>query len=79
MGKLIAGQWITDDKLIGLEAKAYSQAEGKFIRGNAQFRNWVTVDGSTGPTGVAGFKAEAGRYHLYGALNCIETLNNWPH
>ncbi|MCB1379817.1 MAG: glutathione S-transferase C-terminal domain-containing protein, partial [Alphaproteobacteria bacterium] len=33
-------------------------------------RNWVTPDGSKGPTGEGGFKAEAGRYHLYVALIC---------
>jgi putative glutathione S-transferase len=30
----------------------------------------VTPDGSAGPTGFGGFKAEAGRYHLYVALIC---------
>src|SRR5690606_37169217 len=32
--------------------------------------NWITPDGSAGPTGDAGFQAEAGRYHLYVALIC---------
>ena len=36
----------------------------------AQFRNWVTADGSPGPSGRGGFRAEAGRYHLYVSLAC---------
>ena len=33
-------------------------------------RNWVTPDGSPGPTGRGGFKAEPGRYHLYVSYAC---------
>lgn len=44
--------------------------QGGFVRQVSKFRNWVTPDGSAGPTGEAGFKAEAGRYHLYVALIC---------
>ncbi|MCH8914072.1 MAG: glutathione S-transferase family protein [Planctomycetes bacterium] len=36
----------------------------------SKVRNWVTPDGAAGPTGGGGFKAEAGRYHLYVATNC---------
>ena len=43
---------------------------GRFVRKNAAFRNWVTPDGAPGPTGEGGFKAEAGRYHLYVSLAC---------
>lgn len=43
---------------------------GEFIRKDSQFRNWITVDGAAGPSGVAGFKAEPGRYHLYVSLAC---------
>jgi putative glutathione S-transferase len=39
--------------------------DGRFIRADAQFRNWVTPDGSPGPSGEGGFAAEPGRYHLY--------------
>jgi putative glutathione S-transferase len=39
-------------------------------QGQSQFRNWITPDGSAGPTGEGGFKAEAGRYHLYVSLAC---------
>ncbi len=43
---------------------------GEFVRKDSQFRNWVTVDGAAGPSGIAGFKAEPGRYHLYVSLAC---------
>src|SRR5690606_27005203 len=36
----------------------------------SQFRNWITADGTAGPSGTDGFKAEAGRYHLYVSLAC---------
>jgi len=41
---------------------------GNFSR--RRFRNWVTPDGSPGPTGEGGFAAARGRYHLYVALAC---------
>jgi len=44
--------------------------KGNFVRKSSQFRNWVTPDGSAGPTGNAGFQAEPGRYHLYVSLAC---------
>ncbi len=47
-----------------------TDAKGGFVRQISGFRNWVTPDGSAGPTGEDGFKAEAGRYHLYVALIC---------
>ncbi|RPE63197.1 putative glutathione S-transferase [Pacificibacter maritimus] len=43
---------------------------GKFVRSTAGFRNWITPDGAAGPTGESGFKAEAGRYHLYVSYAC---------
>jgi len=46
------------------------QDEGEFDRMESTFRHWVTADGSAGPTGDAGFKAEAGRYHLYVSDAC---------
>ena len=36
----------------------------------AQFRNWVTPDGTAGPSGRGGFRAEPNRYHLYVAFAC---------
>ena len=44
--------------------------DGRFLRQVSSFCNWITPDGRAGPTGEAGFKAEAGRYHLYVALIC---------
>lgn len=63
MGLLIDGKW--QDK--GYDTKA---TQGKFVRSESQFRNWITPDGTAGPTGTAGFKAEPGRYHLYVSLAC---------
>jgi putative glutathione S-transferase len=60
MGYLVEGRWITTDQ----------RPTGQFIRSDSQFRNWVTADGSPGPSGTGGFKAEAGRYHLYVSLAC---------
>ncbi|WP_240655282.1 glutathione S-transferase family protein [Rhodovarius crocodyli] len=47
-----------------------TDAKGGFVRQVSGFRHWVTPDGAPGPTGQGGFKAEAGRYHLYVALIC---------
>ncbi|NVO27962.1 glutathione S-transferase family protein [Donghicola sp. C2-DW-16] len=47
-----------------------ADADGRFVRQISGFRNWVTPDGSAGPTGTGGFKAEAGRYRLYVAFIC---------
>ncbi|KQS76915.1 glutathionyl-hydroquinone reductase YqjG [Rhizobium sp. Leaf384] len=47
-----------------------ASTKGHFKRSESQFRNWVTADGEAGPTGEGGFKAEAGRYHLYVSLAC---------
>ena len=63
MGLLVDGNWVDewyDTKSTG----------GRFVRKESQFRNWVTADGSAGPTGRGGFKAEAGRYHLYVSYAC---------
>jgi len=43
---------------------------GDFKRMESTFRNWVTADGSAGPSGTGGFKAERGRYHLYVSAAC---------
>ena len=63
MGLLVHGKWV--DRWYNTEGH-----EGHFVRKAAQFRNWVTADGSPGPSGRGGFKAEAGRYHLYVSLAC---------
>lgn len=43
---------------------------GRFVRHDALFRNWVTRDGAPGPTGIGGFDAQAGRYHLFISMAC---------
>src|SRR5688572_23804033 len=63
MGLLVDGVW--KDQWYDTAATG-----GRFVRKESQFRNWVTTDGSAGPSGQAGFKAEAGRYHLYVSLAC---------
>jgi len=57
MGQLVNGQWIDqwDD------AKS---SDGKFVRQESAFRNWIKADGSTP------FQPEANRYHLYISLAC---------
>ena len=62
---LVNGKWVANWQPV--QAK---DEKGGFVRQESGFRNWVTPDGSAGPTGAAGFKAEAGRYHLYVALIC---------
>ncbi len=67
MGLLVDGKWTDqwyDTKSSG----------GKFVRKDANFRNWITSDGAPGPSGTGGFKAEAGRYHLY-----ISNACPWAH
>jgi len=63
MGLLVDGKWL--DQWYDTDAN-----DGKFARSESQFRHWVTADGSAGPSGEGGFKAEAGRYHLYVSLAC---------
>jgi glutathionyl-hydroquinone reductase len=62
---LVNGKWSADWHPV--QAK---DAKGGFVRQTSSFRNWITPDGSPGPTGEGGFRAEAGRYHLYVALIC---------
>jgi putative glutathione S-transferase len=57
MGLLVNGQW--QDVWYPTE-----KTGGRFVRQESSFRNWVTADGSSG------YKAEAGRYHLYVSLAC---------
>ena len=61
MGLLVDGKW---------HDKWYETKDGRFKRQDSVFRNWVTRDGKPGPSGDGGFKAEAGRYHLYVSLAC---------
>ena len=63
MGLLQEGRWVN-------QWYKTSDTAGRFVRRAPQFRNWVTADGAPGPSGEGGFKAEAGRYHLYVSLAC---------
>ena len=46
------------------------EESGEFERDESAFRSWITPDGSPGPSGEGGFRAEPGRYHLYVSLAC---------
>lgn len=63
MGLLVEGVW----KDQWYDTKS---TNGRFVRKDSSFRNWVTSDGSAGPSGTGGFKAEPGRYHLYVSYAC---------
>ena len=64
MGLLVDGVW-RDDSFDTARMQG-----GRFNRPTTKFRNWVTPDGSPGPSGEGGFAAEPGRYHLYVSLAC---------
>src|ERR1700744_4416927 len=61
MGLLVNGAWQEDIS---------RTSNGRFNRPTTVFRNFVTADGAAGPTGIGGFAAEPGRYHLYISLAC---------
>jgi glutathionyl-hydroquinone reductase len=63
MGLLINGVW--HEK--GYDTESHG---GAFEREPTTLRNWITADGSAGPSGEGGFPAEAGRYHLYVSYAC---------
>ncbi|QAX28042.1 glutathione S-transferase family protein [Leisingera sp. NJS204] len=63
MGLLIDGKW--HDKWYDTKSNG-----GAFKRSESQFRNWITADGSAGPSGKGGFPAASGRYHLFVSLAC---------
>jgi putative glutathione S-transferase len=56
LGILKDGKWLSE--------REQEDAEGKFIRPSTTFHNQITADGASG------FKAEAGRYHLYISWAC---------
>ena len=56
MGKLVQGRWV--DEWYGKDPK------GHFVRDETQFSDRLTADGASG------YRAEAGRYHLYVSLAC---------
>jgi glutathionyl-hydroquinone reductase len=57
MGLLVEGKWVDRWYDTG-------KSDGAFQRDAAKFRKFVAADGASG------FKAEAGRYHLYLAMAC---------
>jgi putative glutathione S-transferase len=63
MGLLVEGVW--HDRWYDTR-----KSGGRFERAESAFRAWITPDGRPGPSGAGGFKAEAGRYHLYVSLAC---------
>ena len=63
MGQLVDGVWHDVWYDTG-------KSGGTFERSTAGFRNWITADGSPGPSGKGGFIAESGRYHLYVSYAC---------
>tara|TARA_B110000881_G_scaffold200610_1_gene199069 strand:+ start:320 stop:1297 length:978 start_codon:yes stop_codon:yes gene_type:complete len=63
MGQLVDGVWHDVWYDTG-------KSGGAFERSTSSFRNWITADGSPGPSGTGGFKAESGRYHLYVSYAC---------
>lgn len=63
MGLLVSGNWL--DTWYDTD-----KSGGEFEREAAKLRNWITPDGSPGPSGEDGFAAESGRYHLYVSLAC---------
>jgi putative glutathione S-transferase len=63
MGLLVDGVWQD-------EQHAQRTPAGRFVRPTTRFRNWITEDGSAGPSGEGGFAAARGRYHLYVAWPC---------
>ncbi len=55
MGILVDGRWTRETQ---------DTSSGRFVRPESRFRAHVTADGASG------FKAEAGRYHLYVSYGC---------
>jgi putative glutathione S-transferase len=62
MGMLVDGKW--------QQEMVRATPDGKFLRKDAQLRNWITADGTPGPSGEGGFDAQPNRYHLYVSLAC---------
>jgi putative glutathione S-transferase len=63
MGMLVEGKWV--DRWYDTKA-----SNGKFVRQDAKWRDWVTADGKPAEGRTRGFRAEPGRYHLYVSLAC---------
>ena len=70
MGVMIDGVW-------HVEEPAKNDASGAFKRADSVLRSWVTAGGDAGPSGQGGYKAEAGRYHLYIGISCPWAQRTW--
>ncbi|UUL82958.1 glutathione S-transferase family protein [Sphingomonas qomolangmaensis] len=64
MGQLTDGRWSNEQPVAPTDEK------GDFQRADSTFRDWLTADGSPGPDGQRGVRAEADRFHLYVSLAC---------
>jgi putative glutathione S-transferase len=64
MPQLVKGKWVND------EVAASEMKNGAFHREATSFRDWITPDGSAGPEGQKGLKAEKGRYQLFVSYLC---------
>ena len=71
MGVMIDGVWHTEDPGFS------GNAAGRFERPESPLRSWVTREGSPGPSGRGGYRAETGRYHLYIAEGCPWAHRSW--
>jgi glutathionyl-hydroquinone reductase len=70
MGVMIDGEWYAE------EPKP-TDDDGRYRRQDSVLRDWVTSDGGPGPDGQRGFKAEAGRYHLFVSQSCPWAHRTW--
>lgn len=64
MGHMVDGIYYSEDDALA------ALPSGEWQRSRSVVRNWITRDGRAGASGEDGFKAAAGRYHLYIAWNC---------
>jgi len=69
LGIMIDGVWHRDDPP--------PSEDGRYHRARSPLRNWITPDGSAGPSGTAGYRAEAERYHLVIAETCPWAHRAW--
>jgi len=70
MGVMIEGVW-------HVEEPQEDTKDGRWQRAPSPLRSWITPDGSPGPSGEGGYKAEAGRYHLYVSESCPWAHRTW--
>ncbi|RBO78483.1 glutathione S-transferase family protein [Marinomonas aquiplantarum] len=63
MGLLVDGKWVDQ----WYDTK---KSQGKFVRSEAIFRNWIYPSDQYDANQTEHFQAESGRYHLYVSLAC---------